>query len=172
MLLQRSVAEILANIRLLGRIAGVPSAARQVAARFAGAARRGRARVAGRKPPSAIMITGRLGNGLLLVAREGTYTGDAMVLAGGALRLAGTATLAQVSPEAILNADPDVLLWAGNERDLEGADRAARLVGHARGADRAAPTREPGRASDSRAAHDRRHRASRGDLPSATAMTR
>ena len=65
------------------------------------------------------MITGRLGNGLMLVAREGTYTGDAMVLAGARFALPGTATLAQVSPEAILKADPDVLLWAGNERDLK-----------------------------------------------------
>jgi iron complex transport system substrate-binding protein len=65
------------------------------------------------------MITGRLGNGLMLVAREGTYTGDAMVLAGARFALPDTRTLAQVSPEAILNADPDVLLWAGTERGLE-----------------------------------------------------
>jgi iron complex transport system substrate-binding protein len=64
------------------------------------------------------MITGRLGNGLILVAREGTYTGDALVLAGARFALPGTRTLAQVSPEAILEADPDVLLWAGSERDL------------------------------------------------------
>ena len=42
-----------------------------------------------------------------------------MVLAGARFALAGSRTLAQVSPEAILNADPDVLLWAGSERDLE-----------------------------------------------------
>jgi len=64
------------------------------------------------------MITGRLGNGLLLVARAGTYTGDAMVLAGARLGLPNMA-LAQISPEAILNADPEVLLWAGSERDLK-----------------------------------------------------
>jgi iron complex transport system substrate-binding protein len=40
-------------------------------------------------------------------------------MAGARFALPGTATLAQVSPEAILNADPDVLLWAGRERDLE-----------------------------------------------------
>jgi iron complex transport system substrate-binding protein len=65
------------------------------------------------------MITGRLGNGLMLVAREGTYTGDGMVLAGARFALAGTRTIAQVSPEAILESDPDVLLWAGSERDLK-----------------------------------------------------
>ena len=64
------------------------------------------------------MITGRLGNGLMLVAREGTYTGDAIVRAGGRFALPAGTRIAQVSPEAILNADPDVLLWAGTERDL------------------------------------------------------
>jgi len=38
--------------------------------------------------------------------------------AGGRFGLE-SGTIAQVSPEAILNADPDVLLWAGNERDLK-----------------------------------------------------
>ena len=112
------------------------------------------------------MITGRLGNGLMLVAREGTYTGDAMVMAGARFALPGTATLAQVSPEAILNADPDVLLWAGNERDLK------ELIARPGWRDMRAvtagprPCGEPGRAADPRPAHDRRHRASRGDLPS------
>ena len=117
--LQRSVPEILANIRLMGRIAGVPDRGEEVAARFEARMAAVKRRVEGLKPPSTIMITGRLGNGLLLVAREGTYTGDAMVMAGARFALPGTATLAQVSPEAILNADPDVLLWAGNERDLK-----------------------------------------------------
>ena len=117
--LQRSVPEILANIRLMGRIAGVAERGEEVAARFEARMAAVKRKVEGRQPPSTIMITGRLGNGLLLVAREGTYTGDAMAMAGARFALAGTATLAQVSPEAILNADPDVLLWAGNERNLE-----------------------------------------------------
>src|SRR4029078_10124383 len=47
------------------------------------------------------------------------YTGDSRVRAVARFALAGTATLSQISPEAILNADPDVLLWAGTERDLK-----------------------------------------------------
>jgi iron complex transport system substrate-binding protein len=117
--LQRSVPEILANIRLMGRIAGVPERGEEVAAGFEARMAAVKRKVAGLKPPSTIMITGRLGNGLLLVAREGTYTGDAMMMAGARFALSGTATLAQVSPEAVLNADPDVLLWAGNERGLK-----------------------------------------------------
>ena len=67
------------------------------------------------------------GNGLMLVARDGTYTGDAIVRAGGRFGLVGTATIAQVSPEAILNADPDVLLFAGSEKGPQGTDRPAGL---------------------------------------------
>ncbi len=118
-LLQRSVPEILDNIRLMGRVAGVPGHGAEVAARFQARLDAVKRKVEGQPAPSAIMITGRLGNGLMLVAREGTYTGDAMILAGARFALQGAATLAQVSPEAILNADPDVLLWAGSERDLK-----------------------------------------------------
>jgi iron complex transport system substrate-binding protein len=117
--LQRSVPEILDNIRLMGRVAGVAERGVEVAARFQARLDAVKRKVAERRPPSTIMITGRLGNGLMLVAREGTYTGDAMVLAGARFALPDTRTLAQVSPEAILNADPDVLLWAGSERDLK-----------------------------------------------------
>jgi iron complex transport system substrate-binding protein len=118
-LLQRSVPEILDNIRLMARVADVPGRGAEVTARFQARLDAVTRKVEGRKPPSVIMITGRLGNGLMLVAREGTYTGDAMVLAGARFALPNTRTLAQVSPEAILDADPDVLLWAGSEAGLE-----------------------------------------------------
>jgi iron complex transport system substrate-binding protein len=117
-LLQRSVPEILANIRLMGLVGGVPERGEQVAARFEARLAAVKRKVEGRTAPRTIMITARLGNGLMLIARERTYTGDAMVLAGARFALPGT-RLAQVSPEAILNADPDVLLWAGSDRDLK-----------------------------------------------------
>jgi iron complex transport system substrate-binding protein len=92
-LLQRSVPEIFANIRLLGRVAGVPDRGEELAgyleARLASVMRR----VADRKRPRAVMITGRLGNGLLLIARPGTYTGDAIELAGGHFALDGRAAI-------------------------------------------------------------------------------
>ncbi len=116
-LLQRDVAEILANIRLLGRIGGVPDRGEEVAGTFEARLAQVTARVAGLRPPSTIMVTGRLGNGLLLVARPNTYTGDAIVRAGGRFALAGGA-IAQVSPEAIFDADPDMLLFAGSEKDM------------------------------------------------------
>ena len=118
-LLGRSVEEILDNIRLVARASGVTERGEAVAKSFADRLARVTSRVAEEAAPTVVMITGRLGSGLMLVAREGTYTGDAIVRAGGRFALKGTAVIAQVSPEAILNADPDILLWAGVERDLE-----------------------------------------------------
>jgi cobalamin transport system substrate-binding protein len=118
-LMQRSVAEIFANIRLLGRVAGVPDQGEQLAGRLEARLASTMQRVRSRTPPRAIMITGRLGNGLLLVARPGTYTGDAIALAGGRFALEGRGAIAQVSPEAILSADPDVLLYAGSPADRD-----------------------------------------------------
>ena len=117
-LLQRNVPEILANIRLMAKVAGVPTRGEEVAGGMERRLEDVRRRVDGRTPPTTIMITGRLGNGLMLVAREGTYTGDAIVRAGARFALPGPQAIAQVSPEAILQADPDVLLWAGSEKDL------------------------------------------------------
>ncbi len=117
-LLHRSVAEVLDNIRLLGRIGGVAERGEELAARLQSRLDRIKQRVAGLTEPSTIMITGRLGNGLLLIARPGTYTGDAIVRAGGRFAL-DSGAIAQVSPEAILKADPDVLLFAGSDKDLK-----------------------------------------------------
>jgi iron complex transport system substrate-binding protein len=117
--LTRSVAEILSNIRLVARIAGIVPRGEEVATALEARMARVREKVSGRPKPSVIMITGQLGNGLMLVAREGSYTGDAIVRAGGSFGLPGTVALAQVSPEAILQADPDVLLFAGSPQGLK-----------------------------------------------------
>lgn len=117
-LLQRNVAEILSNIRLVAKIAGVAPHGEEVAAGLEGRMTRLREKVAGCTAPSVIVITGQLGNGLMLVARDGTYTGDAIVRAGGRAGLPGPVALAQVSPEAILRADPDVLLFASSSQGL------------------------------------------------------
>ena len=113
-LMQRSVREIFANIRLLGRVAGLPDRGEELAGRLEARLASTVQRVKDREPPRVVMITGRLGNGLLLVARPGTYTGDAIELAGGRFALEGRGVIAQVSPESVLAADPDVLLYAGS----------------------------------------------------------
>jgi iron complex transport system substrate-binding protein len=116
--LTRSVAEILSNIRLVARIAAIAPRGEEVVSALEARIAKVQEKVAGRPKPTVIMITGQLGNGLMLVARDGTYTGDAIVRAGGRFGLPGTIALAQVSPEAILKADPDVLLFAGSAQGL------------------------------------------------------
>jgi len=115
-LTSRTVAEVVGNLRLLGRATGVPERAEALAgeleARLAAVA----ARVAGRPCRRVVLVTGRLGNGLLLAARRDTYTGDALLRAGGCFALAGS--VPQVSPEALFAADPDVLLLAGSAAEL------------------------------------------------------
>jgi iron complex transport system substrate-binding protein len=117
-LLSRNVAEVMTNIRLVGRAAGVEpkgeAVARELEERLAA--------VQALRPPGpaprVLMITGRLGNGLVLVARADTYTGDAIILSGGRHALERT-VVSQVSPEAIMAADPDVLLFAGRQDELD-----------------------------------------------------
>ncbi len=117
-LLARTMDEVLGNLRLLGRAAGVPERGDAVAAALADRLAAVRSRVAGRACPRAVLVTGRLGNGLLLAARPDTYTGDALVRAGACFALAGRGAVPQVSPEAVLAADPDVLLLAGRPDEL------------------------------------------------------
>lgn len=117
-LTSRSLGEVLDNIRLVGRATGEPERGLALADALAARLARVADSVAGRPCPQLVLVTGRLGNGLVLVARAGTYTADALVRAGGCLALTGRGSLAQVSPEALLAADPDVLLLAGSEAEL------------------------------------------------------
>src|SRR6267154_239069 len=64
-LLQRNVPEILSNIRLMAKVAGVAERGETVATGMERRLETVRQRVAGLNPPSTIMITGRLGNGLI-----------------------------------------------------------------------------------------------------------
>jgi iron complex transport system substrate-binding protein len=97
-LLQRSVPEIFANIRLLGRAAGVPdwgeALAGRLEARLAGITRR----VQDRKPPRALMITGRLGNGLCSWRVREPIPAMRSSLRAGASRLQGAGRLPRCRP--------------------------------------------------------------------------
>ncbi len=117
--LARTVDEVLANIRLVGRAADVPERGDAVASALAARIAKVGASIANKPAPRVIMITGRIGNGLVLVTRPDTYTGDAIRLAGGSFALGGTAAIPQVSPEAIFSADPDILFFAGSQKELD-----------------------------------------------------
>lgn len=118
-LTSRSLSEVLDNIRLVGRATGEPERGSTLADALTARLARVADTVASRPCPRLVLITGRLGNGLVLVARANTYTADALVRAGGCLALSGRGNLAQVSLEALLAADPDVLLLAGSRSELD-----------------------------------------------------
>lgn len=117
-LLSRSLDEVLGNVRLIAQAAGVAERGEVLAASLQTRLAQVDAQVAGRTRPRLLMLTGRLGNGMLLVARDSSYTGEATLRAGGRFALAGAGAVPQVSPEAVLAADPDVLLFAGSEEAL------------------------------------------------------
>lgn len=130
-----SVEDIMDNIMQVARLAGVPQSGEALVDRM-----RQRLQRIARKPgdyrrPRVVMITGRVGNGLLLVARAQAsrttgYTADAIVRAGGILALDEQSQtrpiINQVSPEALLASDPDILLYTLPEKDM---DDLARLPG-------------------------------------------
>lgn len=118
-LTSRTMAEVIGNVRLIGKATSQSENGEAVAqameARIAAVEKKN----AGRTRPRVVMITGQLGNGLMLVARPNTYTGDAMRIAGADFALPTLRTLAQVSPEAILASAPDVVLFAGRQEDFD-----------------------------------------------------
>ena len=118
-LLSRSVGEVLDNIRLVARATGVAERGDVLAASLQRRLDAVAHHVAGRPAPRVVMVTGRVGNGMLLVARDDTYTGEAMLKAGGRFALTGRGAVPQVSPEAVLASDPDVLLFAGTRAALD-----------------------------------------------------
>ncbi len=118
-LTHRSIDEVFGNMRLLGRLAGVELRAEMriaaLRARLDHVTHTVKATLADKPAPSAVMITGQASFGNLLAVRPGTYTADAMTRAGLKLALDGPRALPQLSPEAILRADPDIMLFAGTE---------------------------------------------------------
>lgn len=117
-LLSRNVAEVVSNVRLVGIACGEAERGARLAAILDQRLNAVKQRVESRPSPRVVMITGRVGNGLLIVAQPNTYTGDAILLAGGQHAL-GRAIAPQVSPEALWSADPDILLYAGTKTALD-----------------------------------------------------
>jgi iron complex transport system substrate-binding protein len=123
-LLSRTLAEVIGNLRLVARATGVEARGAELAASLQARLTRVDAQMAGRPAPRVLMVTGRMGNGMLLVQRPGTYTAEAIERAGARHAMPGVGTLAQVSPEAALASDPDVLLFAGAPAALDELARA------------------------------------------------
>ncbi len=111
-LVHRDLAQIFANLALLGRAAGEQDAAQRTVAALQARLAAVRRRVAGQPPTRVFVEIGANDRGALQTVRAGTYPADAVGLAGGTNVFAGLAGITQVSAEAVLHADPDVILVA------------------------------------------------------------
>lgn len=118
-----SIETILQNILLIAQVTGVSETGKSLVASM-------RKRLAAiptlSSCPKVILITGRIG-GLLLIARRSystanAYTADIVTKAGGCLAFdegeSMLPQLNQVSPEVILAANPDIILFAGSDSEL------------------------------------------------------
>jgi iron complex transport system substrate-binding protein len=111
-LVHHDIERIFKNILFLGRVTGETAAAEALIDGL-----RERLAVIAQciadKPPKRVYFeTGNNDRGGFMTLREGTYTADALRLAGGVNVFAHRNLLAQVSGEAVLLADPDVILVA------------------------------------------------------------
>lgn len=103
---------VLANIATMGRLIGREDVAADLRGRLdarMGAIAR---QVAGRPRPRVYLETGDNGNGGYQSVRPGSYCDDILLRAGADNVFAGRDHLSQVSGEAVLAADPDVILVA------------------------------------------------------------
>jgi iron complex transport system permease protein len=147
----RDVPQIFANLRLLGAATGEEARAEALVARLEARIAAVAARLSGRAPVRVFLETSNTGRGAFGTVRPGTYTADALALAGGASVFPALSpnAPAQVSGEAILRADPRCYLVAGQVDGVAGRTGFFRAVGAARGA---AACRQPGAVPHPRAA--------------------
>jgi iron complex transport system substrate-binding protein len=111
-LVHRDLAQIFANLALLGEATAEPAAASRTIAALQRRLAAVRARISARPPARVFVELGANDRGALQTVRAGTYTADAIALAGGANVFAGLSGITQVSAEAVQLADPDVILVA------------------------------------------------------------
>jgi iron complex transport system substrate-binding protein len=117
-LMSRDLAEVLANIRQVAAVCGVAERGAQLARALDARLAAIRSRQALAVPLRAVLVTGTTGSGLVSIANDRSYTGDALRAAGAAPALTPPAGWTQVSAEAVWRADPDVLLYAGEPAAL------------------------------------------------------
>jgi iron complex transport system substrate-binding protein len=118
-LMSRDLAEVLRNIRKIAAVCGVAERGTRLAGLLEARLAAIRTRQNGAALLRAVLVTGTTGNGLVSIANERSYTGDALRAAGAIPALTPPSGWTQVSAEAIWRADPDVLLYAGEPAALE-----------------------------------------------------
>lgn len=122
-LLHKDLAQIFANLHLLGRVLGDPGHARSVVGALEHRLGRVTARLDGARRPRVYLETGQNDRGNFTTLRRGTYTHDALRLAGGDNVFDKLDSITQVSGEAVIAADPEVILVARRDGDVDGVRR-------------------------------------------------
>lgn len=127
----RDLAQVLGNLRLLGRATGQEGAAEALVGRLEARLAAVATRLGGRAPVPVFLETSSTGRGVFGTVRPGTYTADALALAGGASVFPDLSAVgpAQVSGEAILRADPAAYLLAGRADQLAEVPRRTGFEG-------------------------------------------
>ena len=123
----RNIDEVIHNIDLLAKATGTQQKGNALISQMRQRLNKASHKPAGYHRPKVILITGKVGNGLLLVARTNTtrtngYTADIVIKAGGILALdemvQSGPRLSQISPEVLLASNSDIVLFAGSQQDL------------------------------------------------------
>jgi iron complex transport system substrate-binding protein len=122
-LLHRDLEQIFANLRLLGQVLGDPLHARAVILRLTRRLDRVASGLEGVHRPRVYVETGQNDRGNFSTLRRGTYSHDALHLAGGDNVFADLQNITQVSGEAVIAADPEVILVTRRDGDVGSVQR-------------------------------------------------
>ncbi|ODN66166.1 ABC transporter substrate-binding protein [Methylophaga muralis] len=118
-LLHRDLQEIFSNLSLLGRVLGNEKHADQVVAQLQRRLTMIDRQLEGVQRPRVYFETGQNDRGNFTTIRKGHYTYDALLQAGAESIFADLDNINQVSGEAIIAANPDVILVARNEGSVD-----------------------------------------------------
>jgi len=119
-LLHKDLEQVFGNLRLLGQATGEEQQAELVIHELRDRLQQVRLRIADAPPRRVYFETGETDRGGFMTLRPGTYTFDALEAAGGRSVFATLRGLTQVSGEAVIQADPDVVLVARRDMDMSG----------------------------------------------------
>lgn len=111
-LLHSDIEQIFSNLALLGQATGVSEQAEVRIADLRARLDQVQSRINGQAAPRVYLELGEQSRGAWQTVREGTYTADALRLAGADNVFAGLEGITQVSGEAVIRANPEVILLA------------------------------------------------------------
>ena len=123
-LMHRDIEQVFGNIRLLGIATGEDGKAEELIRQSRERIADVRRRLEGRLPRRVYLEVNAVARGGFMTVRPGSYTADALRLAGGD-NVFGTTPGQQIGGEAVLAADPDAILLAS--RGVKPADLVRRV---------------------------------------------